>query len=41
MWVFSLVDHQGFFASEATMIAELAQIYQNETHNYWISTEVT
>jgi hypothetical protein len=41
MWVFSLVDHQGFFASEATMLAELAQIYQNETHNYWISTEVT
>jgi len=41
MWVFALSDPQGSLTSEPTIIAELAQIYQNESHNYWISTEVT
>lgn len=40
MWVFSLLDPEKFLTSEPTLIAELAQVYQNESYNYWISTEV-
>jgi len=38
MWVFGTIGNDDSLISDAHLVAELAQVYQNETSGYWVST---
>jgi hypothetical protein len=39
MWAFGMVDSDGSLAGDPQLVAELAQLYQNESYSYWTSGE--
>lgn len=39
MWVLDMLNSDGSLTSDPQLVAELAQLYQNESHSYWTSGE--